>query len=128
MRWRFGYRLWFYMPLEHSEKLAVHELAVRKFEQLAADVELLLRPDEQARAAGESEYRARAREVVRADAEAARAFVKLQVEFEQRHQAIIRRFGRYPHRNAPLGRTSTDEEREYMASGGETFAAPKEES
>lgn len=130
VRWQFGYRLWFYMPLEHSETLAVHELALRKFEQLRRDVELLLRSgdeEEEGAKVGESEYRARAREVVRADPEAARAFVGLQLDFEKRHQAIIRRFGRYPHRNAPLGRESTAEEKEYLASGGETFAAPKEE-
>ncbi|KZR99753.1 Uncharacterized protein APZ42_004267 [Daphnia magna] len=32
------------------------------------------------------------------------------LRFEQRHQAIIERFGRYPHRNAILGRESTPEE------------------
>ena len=32
------------------------------------------------------------------------------LDFELRHQAIIARFGRYPHRNAILGRASTVEE------------------
>ena len=32
------------------------------------------------------------------------------LEFEIKHKAIIDRFGRYPHRNAILGRQSTDEE------------------
>ena len=32
------------------------------------------------------------------------------LDFEQRHKAIINRFGRYPHRNAILGRTSTAED------------------
>jgi uncharacterized protein (DUF924 family) len=32
------------------------------------------------------------------------------LRFELRHKAIIDRFGRYPHRNAILGRTSTPEE------------------
>ena len=36
------------------------------------------------------------------------------LEFERRHRAVIERFGRYPHRNAALGRTSSDEEREWM--------------
>ena len=31
-------------------------------------------------------------------------------EFEQRHQNVIERFGRYPHRNKVLGRESTQEE------------------
>jgi uncharacterized protein (DUF924 family) len=34
------------------------------------------------------------------------------------HHDIIRRFGRFPHRNAPLGRNSTHEEREFLAQGG----------
>ena len=34
------------------------------------------------------------------------------------HRGIIRRFGRFPHRNAPLGRESTPEEREFLAEGG----------
>lgn len=34
------------------------------------------------------------------------------------HMDPIRRFGRFPHRNAILGRASTPEEEAYMASGG----------
>ena len=34
------------------------------------------------------------------------------------HLDIIERFGRFPHRNAPLGRNSTHEEREFLAQGG----------
>ncbi|MCF6275394.1 MAG: DUF924 domain-containing protein, partial [Robiginitomaculum sp.] len=34
------------------------------------------------------------------------------------HRKLIARFGRYPHRNAVLGRESTDEEIEYLQSGG----------
>ncbi|HSD75049.1 MAG TPA: DUF924 family protein [Steroidobacteraceae bacterium] len=33
------------------------------------------------------------------------------------HRDIIARFGRHPHRNAVLGRTSTPEKLEYLASG-----------
>jgi uncharacterized protein (DUF924 family) len=36
----------------------------------------------------------------------------------RRHRDIIARFGRFPHRNAVLGRTSTDEEVEWLANGG----------
>jgi uncharacterized protein (DUF924 family) len=39
----------------------------------------------------------------------------------ERHAAIIRRFGRYPHRNAILGRESTAEEREFLATPGSKF-------
>lgn len=34
------------------------------------------------------------------------------------HRKIIRKFGRFPHRNAVLGRGSTDQEQQYMADGG----------
>lgn len=35
-------------------------------------------------------------------------------EFELKHKAIIDRFGRYPHRNAILGRMSTDDEIKFL--------------
>ncbi|MCL1041782.1 DUF924 domain-containing protein [Shewanella marisflavi] len=41
--------------------------------------------------------------------------------FEQRHKAIIDRFGRYPHRNAILGRLSTEEELAFLAEPGSSF-------
>lgn len=41
------------------------------------------------------------------------------------HRDIIAKFGRYPHRNAILGRQSSPEEIEYLVSGGETFDARK---
>lgn len=34
------------------------------------------------------------------------------------HQDIVRRFGRFPHRNAILGRASTNEEERFLAEGG----------
>jgi len=42
-------------------------------------------------------------------------------EFEKKHKAIIERFGRYPHRNEILGRTSTPEEIEYLNQPGSGF-------
>jgi uncharacterized protein (DUF924 family) len=42
-------------------------------------------------------------------------------DFELRHKAIIDRFGRYPHRNSMLGRTSTEEELEFLAQPGSSF-------
>lgn len=41
--------------------------------------------------------------------------------FERRHRAIIDRFGRYPHRNAILGRASTPEELAFLAEPGSSF-------
>ena len=34
------------------------------------------------------------------------------------HADIIRRFGRFPHRNAVLGRTTTPEEQKFLDDGG----------
>lgn len=43
------------------------------------------------------------------------------LEFELKHKAIIDRFGRYPHRNALLGRASTPEEKDFLAERGRGF-------
>jgi uncharacterized protein (DUF924 family) len=43
------------------------------------------------------------------------------LDFELRHQAIITRFGRYPHRNAILGRASTAEEIAFLNQPGSSF-------
>ena len=43
------------------------------------------------------------------------------LDFERRHQAIITRFGRYPHRNAILGRASTVEEIAFLNEPGSSF-------
>lgn len=52
--------------------------------------------------------------------EAMRLFTALGEEetlkFEVAHLDLLKRFGRYPRRNDVLGRTSTDEERDYIAS------------
>ncbi len=42
-------------------------------------------------------------------------------DYEVRHKAIIDRFGRYPHRNAILGRESSEEERAFLAQPGSSF-------
>ncbi|GCF92175.1 membrane protein [Enterococcus florum] len=41
--------------------------------------------------------------------------------FEQRHQRIIARFGRYPHRNDVLGRTTTKEEQAFLLEPNSSF-------
>ncbi len=40
---------------------------------------------------------------------------------ELRHKSIIERFGRYPHRNAVLGRTSSAEELAFLNGPGSSF-------
>ena len=39
----------------------------------------------------------------------------------EKHAVVIRRFGRYPHRNAMLGRESTTEEIAFLATPGSNF-------
>src|SRR5690348_9562620 len=40
------------------------------------------------------------------------------LSYAERHADIIRRFGRFPHRNAVLGRTTTPEEQAYLDADG----------
>ena len=44
-----------------------------------------------------------------------------QLDFAERHRAIIRRFGRFPHRNAILGRPATAEEEAFLREPGSSF-------
>ena len=43
------------------------------------------------------------------------------LEWAERHRVIVARFGRFPHRNASLGRPSTTEETEFLAQPGSGF-------
>lgn len=92
-------RLFFYMPLQHAESLDDQELAVDRFLQLEREVA--------------SEHR-----------EIFAGFRK----YAQKHRDIIARFGRFPHRNAVLGRLDTPEESAWLAAGGARFgqSAPAE--
>ncbi|MGH8492954.1 MAG: DUF924 family protein [Moraxellaceae bacterium] len=47
--------------------------------------------------------------------------MEFNLDFERRHKAIIDRFGRYPHRNAVLGRESTAEEIVFLQTPGSSF-------
>jgi len=47
--------------------------------------------------------------------------IQSNLDFEIRHKNIIERFGRYPHRNAILGRASTAEEIEFLKQPGSGF-------
>ena len=90
------WRLWFYLPLMHSEDLRDHDLLRQKLE----------------------EFRSRMEE--KGDQEAV-GYVNNTLDFEERHRVILENFSRYPHRNEVMGRESTEEEDEYMKNGGETF-------
>lgn len=48
-------------------------------------------------------------------------FAAVSLDFAKQHHAIIQRFGRFPHRNAMLGRDSTPEEIEFLKQPGSSF-------
>ena len=81
-------RVFFYMPLMHAEDLALQHKCVACFSQLLADAPAMLKP-------------------------------KLQRNLDSaiEHQGIIARFGRFPHRNAVLGRTSSAGEDDFLRHG-----------
>lgn len=85
-------RVFVYLPLEHSQAIADQERAVQLFEQLASDVT----------AAQKSTFD---------------GFHQYAI----RHRDIIVRFGRFPHRNEILGRTSTEEESAFLKTAGSSF-------
>jgi len=63
-------------------------------------------------------------EDARAQARSVALFAPLDEEslrWAQAHKAIIDRFGRFPHRNAILGRASTPEETEFLGQPGSSF-------
>lgn len=117
VRYRLAYRFWFDLPLMHSENLAVHELAVKQYDATKKDLEEFLAKD--VSALNEDEKKCYA--VLSNQQEALNMFLSNTFDFEKRHKVIIERFGRYPHRNQALGRTSTPEEIDYLENGGETF-------
>lgn len=53
--------------------------------------------------------------------EADGTFAVMSVDYARKHEVIIRRFGRFPHRNALLGRDSTPEEVAFLATPGSSF-------
>jgi uncharacterized protein (DUF924 family) len=85
-------RVFAYMPLEHAEDMGLQQRSVASFEALCEDVS----PDER------------------------ESFLEF-LDYAQRHEAVIARFGRFPHRNAVLGRISTPEESAYLAEPGAGF-------
>jgi uncharacterized protein (DUF924 family) len=86
------HRVFLYMPLEHSERLAHQERCCRLFERLLGECAEPLRG-------------------------AARAYLG----FAYRHRDIVARFGRFPHRNAILGRPSSAEELSFLEQPGSGF-------
>ncbi|KAF2089454.1 hypothetical protein K490DRAFT_72223 [Saccharata proteae CBS 121410] len=94
------YGTWFYIPLMHSEYLEDHRLYLNVMTALKSEVEK------------------------RGDAKALE-HVDSCLGFEKKHCVILEKFGRYPHRNEALGRETTEAERVWLESGGDTFGTDK---
>jgi uncharacterized protein (DUF924 family) len=50
-----------------------------------------------------------------------REYLDKSMGYARMHMDIIERFGRFPHRNAILGRPSTKEEEEFLTQPGSSF-------
>ncbi|MEM1035263.1 MAG: DUF924 family protein [Pseudomonadota bacterium] len=85
-------RIFLYLPLEHSEDMADQDLSVQKYTELAQDA----RP-------------------------AFKALCENTLDYAIRHRDVIDQYGRFPHRNAILKRTSTEAELEYLSKPGAGF-------
>jgi uncharacterized protein (DUF924 family) len=62
-----------------------------------------------------------ARAVALFETRAAQTGLEGPLEWARKHEAIIRRFGRFPHRNDILGRVSTPEEAAFLQTPGSSF-------
>jgi uncharacterized protein (DUF924 family) len=81
-------RLFLYMPLMHAESLALQDECVARFTRLQADAPESLKQRFQSN-----------------------------IDFAHQHRDIIARFGRFPYRNAALGRLDTAEEADFLLKG-----------
>lgn len=78
-------KAFFYMPFQHAENLEMQAISVDLYHKLVLQSPLPIRPIMQ-------------------------EFLRLAIK----HQEVIKRFGRFPHRNKILGRVSSPEERVYL--------------
>jgi uncharacterized protein (DUF924 family) len=85
-------KVFFYLPLEHSESLADQQRSVSLFRKLKDEASSDEKPTF-------ADY----------------------LEFALRHRDIISRFGRFPHRNKALGRISTPDELSFLQQPGSGF-------
>jgi uncharacterized protein (DUF924 family) len=85
-------RVFIYLVFEHCENLAVQNEAVSRYIDLVAQ-----------------------------QPEAERKLFTDYLSYAEKHQQVIARFGRFPHRNAVLGRESTAEELAFLSKPGSRF-------
>ena len=85
-------RIFFYMPMQHAESREAQEESVAAYRRLRAEA-----PPE------------------------LHATFDACVRSAENHRSIVERFGRFPHRNALLGRAAGPGELEWLQAGGERF-------
>ncbi len=85
-------RAFFYLPLEHSESMENQDLSLERYASLVLSV-----PVEE------------------------RDSVRFYLDYAWQHYVIIKKFGRYPHRNDILERQAKPEEIEYLKASGSSF-------
>lgn len=90
-------RVFFYMPLQHTESSKVQAKSVALYERLAQAVSPTYRE----------------------------TFLTV-AQFAELHRDIIDQFGRFPHRNALLGRENTAQEAQYLAGDSPDFGQSQE--
>ena len=78
-------RLFFYLPLEHAESLEAQDAAIAAFGRLVTEAPADLRD-----------------------------YCEYTAGYARKHRDLIAKFGRFPHRNAALGRESTAEEKAWL--------------
>ncbi|KAJ4358031.1 uncharacterized protein N0V89_002610 [Didymosphaeria variabile] len=93
----FAHIMWFYLPLEHSEDIEAHKQLDDLVAHFSEHIEKL------------EGY------------EATRSLVESFMKAEKMHREPLEKFGRYPHRNGALERTSTEQEQKFLEGGGATF-------
>lgn len=82
-------RIFFYLPLEHSEAAEDQVHSVSVYTDLLVE-----------------------------SREGFRSLIESTLQYAKAHKDVIDQFGRFPHRNQALGRESTDAEKEWLAEGG----------
>ena len=80
------------LPYEHSEDVSVQRVGIELLEQIVGGASPAWEPS-----------------------------ARVSLYFARQHLEIVERFGRFPHRNAVLGRPSTAAEQAYLEGGGESF-------
>jgi uncharacterized protein (DUF924 family) len=102
--------------------LAAHDAALSWMERYFLRMPFMHAEDRLVQRESVETFRALHAEAIAAGAPAGDlAALAAAVDYAQRHAVIIERFGRYPHRNAILERTSTGEEVEFLAEPGSRF-------